>query len=113
MDGRCSLFILTSTVLMISVPSNGSQKTDGGEDRHHSLKSVNLAALRPKRPVSSRVQKKHKYTQALEYLYINVIFLIFILKLCVLLCLAVIFLRKLLFQVIFLVCNNTNKLCEI
>lgn len=68
MDGRCSLFILTSTVLMISIPSNGSQKTDGGENRNHSLKSVNLAPLRPKRPIPSRVQKNTD-TQVFEYLH--------------------------------------------
>lgn len=64
------LFPLTSTVLMISVPSNGTQKADGGENRHHSLKSVHLTAFGPERPVSFRVQKKHKCTQIFEYIYI-------------------------------------------
>lgn len=77
------LFSLTSTVLMISVPSNGTQKTDGGENRYHSLKSVNLTAFGPERPVSfrgQRVQKKHKHTQVYIYIYRerDLTFLIFV-----------------------------------
>lgn len=51
--------VLTGTVLVISVPSNGCNKMDAREGSYESMKSMGLASFRSIRPVSVRLSHKN------------------------------------------------------